>query len=118
MKVKVMRASGHPIKLSEIEAYKQDWRELYDRVQRKCQVGEDAAGFKSVDILRMQKLLARVEQSLMKKYNRVEEWDLLDSPKAMSDKIDEFGNIMLTKRADSDELLYVILDEDMIQNLT
>jgi len=117
MKVKVMRASGHPIDTKDIEAYKQDWRELFDKVEKKCEKGKNAQGQPAKDMFRMQKLLARCEQILMKRYNRVGEWDLLTTPEQMSEKIDKFGNLMITKRRDSGDLLYVILDEDMIQGL-
>jgi len=118
MKVKVMRSSGHPIDEADIEAYKQEWRELYDRVQDKCALGKDATGSSSVDMFRMQKLLARVEQSLMAKYNRVAEWDFIDTPEKALELMEQYGNIMLTRRADSGDLLYVILDEDMIQGIS
>lgn len=115
MKIKVMRASGHPIELEKIEEYKQAWRELYDRIQDKCTLGKSANNDKAINMIRMQKLLARCEQSLMKQYNRVGEWEFLSTPEALSEKIDQFGNLMLTKRADSGDLLYVILDEDLVQ---
>lgn len=115
MKVKVIRSSGHPIDTADIEAYKQDWKELFDKVQDKCKVGIDGTGSASVDMFRMQKLLARTEQILMKRYNRVAEWDFISTPEQAKQVMEQYGNIMLTKRADSGDLLYVILDEDFVQ---
>lgn len=115
MKVKVIRSSGHPIDTAEIEAYKQDWKELFDKVQEKCKVGTNGIGSASVDMLRMQKLLARTEQILMNRYNRVAEWDFIETPEQAKELTDKYGNIMITRRADSGELLYVILDEDFVQ---
>jgi len=115
MKVKVMRASGHPIELEDIEAYKEAWKLLFDKVQRKCSLGENANGDQAQNMFRMQKLLARCEQILMKQYNRVGEWDFITTPEQAVEIMEKHGNIMLTRRQDSGEPLYVILDEDMIQ---
>jgi hypothetical protein len=116
-KVKVMRASGHPLLLEDIEAYKEDFRQLFDKVQDKCTLGLNANDDPSVAMLRMQKLLARCESILMKKYNRVGEWDFIATPEKAVELMEEHGNIMLSRRRDSGELLYVILDEDMIQGM-
>ena len=116
-KVKVMRASGHPLDLEDIEAYKQDWRDLFDKVQDKCAIGENANGDQNQQMFRMQKLLARCERILLNRYNRVGEWEFISSPEQATALMEEHGNIMLTRRRDSGELLYVILDEDMVQGM-
>lgn len=116
MKVKVIRSSGHPIELEDIEAYKQEWRELYDKAQDRYTVGRAATGDRAVDTLGLSKLLDRCERILQAKYNRIAEWDFLDTPEKLLEKMEQHGNLMITRRADNQELLYVILDEDLIQN--
>lgn len=113
-KVKVIRSSGHPIELEDIAAYKEDWKQLFDKIQDRCTIGKTATKDKAYNMFRMQKLLARCESILQERYNRIAEWDFIATPEQAEKLIEKHGNIMLTRRADSGDLLYVILDEDMV----
>ncbi len=108
-KIKTMRISGHPIELEDIKAYNEEWKTLFDKAMDKCKVKDSEVP----DMLRLQKLLAKLEGVLGRKYDRVTEWDFLKTKKAWEVRMEEFGNIMVTKAADTGEMIYVIMDEDM-----
>jgi hypothetical protein len=102
MKIKAFRYSGHPVKVEELELFKKEWKEIFDRAHKKC----------GKDMLRMQKLLSRVESILGNKYKTIEEWDILETVEQWKEKMDLYGNIMVTSHRDTGEILYCIRDEE------
>lgn len=105
MKIKVFRKTGLPVRLEDLNSFKEEWKLIFDKAQDKC----------LPDMLRLQKLLARLENGLQKKYPTICEWDFLKTQEDWDKVIDEYGNIMVTRSLDSGEMLYCILDEEEVR---
>ncbi|MBV6514163.1 MAG: hypothetical protein FMNOHCHN_03753 [Ignavibacteriaceae bacterium] len=101
-KLKVMRLSGRPVDIDELEAYKEKWRITYDKVIERCKL----------DMLRVHKLLLRVERIMQKQYKLVQDWDLPTTEDTWSELVNKYGAIMVVKNAETGELVLVINDQE------
>jgi hypothetical protein len=105
MKVEIMRASGLPLQPDQVEKYMEDWRLLFD----KCKAHTERKNRTNT----LPKLLDRVERQLRSKYEQIRVIDYPTSHRAMLKLWKEYGNLMVAKRADSEKLLLVIIDQDV-----
>ena len=112
--VKVVRASGLPVDKDKLDSYKNEWKELVDKVELKCRVVQEESKTAKLDILRMQALLARLEKILARKYTLIDEWSSNLSNKEWRKRLDEYGNIMIASARDSEDIVYVIMDDQEV----
>lgn len=104
MKVKTVRASGLPVDEEQYNAYKAEWTDIVDKARDKC-------GF---DMLRMQKLLARIENILNKRYTLIDEWEYEVSETEWVRRIEKYGNIMSAITKEDKSLVYIIMDDQEV----
>lgn len=109
-KIKVCRASGLPIEVSHIEDYDKEFKQVYDKVITKLGLLENMPLTEEQSI-RSNKLLTRVQKSLLKKYPVVGEWSLLASSEAWAEKVKQVGPIAVAIDSSTSEIAYIILDE-------
>lgn len=103
--MKLIRHSGLPVKLENLEAYKKEWTEEFDKAKEKH----------GNDMLSLQKDLADLENKLLDKYNVIENIDFVKSIKATKQLIDLYQcPIMIARGLDNpNELIYVLMDRDL-----
>lgn len=106
--IEIMRQSGLPLDPADVEKYIADWRELFDKCQEKVNASKDTDRY-SPD--RLPRLLNRVEQILMKRYKNIDVIEFPKSNKAWLKLWNQYGNIMVAKRADSDVVILAIKDQ-------
>lgn len=102
--VPIFRKSGLPLELEDIQRYRAEWRRLYDKVEKLCKK----------DMLRMQNKLAKIHDIMQKKYKIVGEVQLMDTTESYVRMIKKYGPIIVTTKADSDDLVYYIDDDDNV----
>lgn len=100
----VMRYSGTPVSLANLELWKAEWTLGFDIAKAKH--GNEMLG--------LQKDLAELEEQLKLKYPVVEQWPILSNKKVLLAKIDEVGApIMAARSSDGkNELVYIIMDQE------
>lgn len=104
MKIKAMKASGLPIDETKLEEYKTEWRDLCDKVYKKC----------ALDMLRTQKLLARLELVMQRKYTLVETWNVGNSQKAWRALVEKHGPIQFMAARQDNSVVAVIMDDQEV----
>lgn len=109
MKVKVCRASGNPVKYEHIEQFQQEHRNIYDKVMKKFKLTETSKIDEKLSE-RLTKLFDRINISLLKKYPLEEEWDMVTEQEAWHELIKQYGNIMISRDKEKNQLIYVIFD--------
>ena len=103
----MFRMSGAPVDVEDFEKFREEWRNAAIKIEEKCKIGKDGQ-----DLLRANKLYARVEKILTKKYPTVIEVDFVNTKKGWQNMLDTYGNIIVTKHRHTGELLYMIWDEE------
>lgn len=109
--VKVVRASGMPVRIENLEAFQNEMRSTYDKIM--AREGVDTSKplmLEEEQAKRMQKLLDRVERILRKKYPSEEEWTILKSERAMRAAVAQHGPIMMANDSNTGKPIYVIYD--------
>lgn len=108
--VKVCRASGLPIQMEHIEAYDKEFKAVYDKVIAKLGLIENMPLTEEQSV-RSNKLLTRVQKSLLRKYPVVGEWPFLATAEAWVEKVKQVGPITCAINSETQQLAYVIMDE-------
>jgi hypothetical protein len=101
-KVKVCRATGRPVDTENIEKFLEEFRRIYDKAARLCKM----------DMLRLNRKIAKVENILGKKYPTVIEVDFPNTAKKWQDHLNKYGPTIVTTMRDSQQLVLVIDDVD------
>lgn len=99
--MKVIRQSGMPVQLQNLESYKSEWTLEFDKLQAKH----------GLNMLDLSKDAAVLETELLKKYGTIEIWEPLKTAKAWRSKVLEYGPILVATQQGSKELVYVIADQ-------
>ena len=110
MKIQICRASGLPIKESEIAAFNESHRQLYDKVKTKV-LGTGTL-MTSKEAARMQALLNRLAPKVLKAYTLVETITVSNSKKAWLELVAQHGPIALAKNGLTGDLAAVIMDSE------
>jgi hypothetical protein len=112
--IKVMRASGMPVRIENLDAFQQTMRETYDKIMLREGIDVNKGIFlEEAQAKRMQALLDRVERILRKRYPAVETWPVLKSARAMKAAVTQHGPIMMAKDSETGEPIYVIYDVEI-----
>lgn len=106
-KVQMFRMSGAPVDPEDFESFREEWKNAAIKIEERCKLGKDGQ-----DILRANKLYARVERILTKKYPTVIEVDFIKTKKDWNKMMDMYGNIVVTRHRHTNEMLYMIWDEE------
>lgn len=111
-KIKVVRASGQPVLLENLEKWRNDYRAAYDKILRKA--GMDPENPKKIlereEAEKMQALLERYERTLYRKYPKEEFWQPITEEKEWLETVSKYGPIMLGRDSSTNRLVYVIYD--------
>ena len=105
MKIRILRQSGLPVNLDDLNNYREKFRTLFDKAVR-------IAG---KDMLRLNKKLVIIEKVLQKKYPTVSEVDLPKTLKGWRDLRAKYGNILVSQHLETEEILFVISDQEEVQ---
>lgn len=100
MKVKLIRQSGLPVELSDLEKFKEEFRRLFDIAERVCRK----------DNLRLQKKLAKIENVLQSRHPTLVEIELPNSDESWKTLQEKFGNILVSRHKHTDEMILIISD--------
>lgn len=100
MSVKLIRQSGLPVELENLEKFKEEFRRLFDIAERVCRK----------DNLRMQKKLARIEKVLQDKYPTVIDIELPNSDESWGALQEKFGNILVSRHKHTNEMILIVSD--------
>lgn len=102
MKVPIIRSTGLPVELSDRDAYRNEFRRLYDIAERVCKK----------DYLRLQKRLATFDKILNKIYPTIVEIDFCDTPDSWKQLMNKYGNILVSSNRNTGDLVFVIDDRE------
>lgn len=101
-KVKVMRRSGLPVAPEQLELYKTEWKEGFDAAVSKH--GREMVG--------LNQELAELEKKLNDKYPTIAEWDYPNNTNDTVTLLEQYGNILMARHSELNELVYVIEDNE------
>lgn len=107
--VKVCRSSGMPVKFEHLDLYKDTYRSCYDRMLEKLELTETSA-LSQEQAARMERVMARVEKTLLNKYPNVDYWPFVKSRREWKAKVKQHGPIFVAMDSDTQDISYVILD--------
>lgn len=109
--IKLIRWSGRPPELADLEAYENEFKANYDRIYAELQ----AKG--AVDMLEMQAQLAELDKQLNAKYTLIVSVPFPRSRKAMTSLVDRFGAPVMAARAQdgTNELILVVYDKQFAE---
>lgn len=114
MQVSIIRRTGFPVELNDVKLYKDEFRVLFDRAENILKREALKLGNRIPDQLKMQARIAKIQNALTKKYPTVQEVVLPADAESWISLQNKFGNILVTKHRDKDEVILVIEDmEDM-----
>lgn len=102
MKVPIIRSTGMPVELSDLEAYRNEFRRLFDIASR----------IAKYDMLRLNRRLSTIEKVLTKKFPTVAEVDFCTTPEAWKQLMDKYGNILVSANRDTGDVVFVIDDRE------
>jgi hypothetical protein len=104
-KIILMRQSGYPVDMADMEAYNNDWRVFFDKA------GERAG----LDMMKKQRFLAYGERQLLKKHNKTVEIPLPKTIQEVQDLIALYQDtpIMFARLADKDGVVALLMDKLM-----
>jgi len=111
MKVTLVRASGRPVNIDNIQAYEQEFRTQYDKVLAHVGVNEQSIMNEDTGT-RINKLLNRIQKILLKKYPVQEEVQLPKSQRAWSKLVAQVGPVAVATRLDKAGVALVIMDAE------
>lgn len=106
MKIKVVRASGQPVDPKKADEYTKAWQEGFDRaVDKFGKFGPE-----------VNDQLDQLEKDLHEQFNdlSIVEWEFPKSKKAWLEKLNEYGQVMVTTNVETGELLFVVLDQQFL----
>jgi hypothetical protein len=101
-KVKTMRLSGMPVNMKDFLEFNEKWKLTFDKVIEKH----------GQDMQKVHKILEKYDKLLRAKYKNVVDWEEIKSRKKWSEKLDEYGPILVAKEQGTGDLLYVIADQN------
>lgn len=103
--MKLMRASGLPVELENLNAYQTEWTAEFDRLKDKHKT----------DMLSLQSDLAALENELLAKYKCIIDIDFIKSQKGLKKLMDTYQCpiMVAVSAADAKELVYVLMDRDL-----
>lgn len=99
-KIKVYRMSKLPVNTNHLEAYKNEWRNEYDKLWEANRRDMKALEIKSDEL----------EQRLIEKYPNVSEWDWETSQRNWKYLTKKYGPISIAS-AENGQLIYLIMDQ-------
>lgn len=103
-KIKIVRESGRPVELKQIEEFEIEFKENYDRLNKSRMDGE-------LTMIEMNEKLLGVDVQLADKYDTIKEINMPASLKDWTDLQNEYKtSIRLDMHAETDELFIVLLD--------
>lgn len=108
MKLEICRVSGLPVKIADIDAYNAEFSAVYDRVQKKLGINDGTALSQEM-AGRMNRLLTRIQRTLLRKFPVVEQIEYPKSARAWKKMLEQYGALALA-RTQSNKLAVVILD--------
>jgi len=108
MKIQICRASGLPVKFSDIEAFNEASRQLYDKV--KMHVVGDRNLLNELESERMNRLLTRLGKRVLQSFKLVEDLTVNGTKKSWLELVSEHGPIALAKNSETGALTAVIMD--------
>jgi hypothetical protein len=102
MKLKLFRQSGEPVDLEAREAFKADFKAVYDKAAERA----------GLDMLKLSRMLSFCERQLVKKHNGQVEHDIPKSQKAWAALIAKYEDtpIMLARTTDGKSVVMILMD--------
>jgi hypothetical protein len=97
-----MRLSGMPVNMKDFLEFNEKWKLTFDKVIEKH----------GQDMQKVHKILEKYDKLLRAKYKNVVDWEEIKSRKKWSEKLDEYGPILVAKEQGTGDLLYVIADQN------
>jgi hypothetical protein len=101
MKIKIVRQSGRPIELEDLNSFLAEYKEAHDRCEEEA--GRDMGKF--------QELFLPEEKKLAIKYGSERTVNFPSSKKSIEKFIEKYGNYTIIKDHRKDDLVLVIMDE-------
>ena len=108
MKVQICRASGLPVKFSDIEAYNEAHRALYDRV--KVHVLGTNELMSAEESARMNKLLSRLAPKTLTAFKTIDTINIKGTKASFLELVAEHGPIAIAKNSQTNDLALIIMD--------
>ena len=100
MKVKIIRESGRPVKLEQLEKFDEDFKAAYDAIAEEC--GQDMEA--------MHNKLDGLDAKLAEKYDTIVEIEYPKSALQFRKLLKQYGLITMGLHASTDELVMIIKD--------
>lgn len=100
MKIKIIRESGRPVKLDQLEKFEIEYKSRYDVL----------AADHGKNMLALEKSLEDLDKELAPKYDTIEEIEYPKSARQFRQLIADYGNIMTALHAETEELVFIIID--------
>jgi hypothetical protein len=104
MKVKIIRQSGLPVDLTDLEKFKAEFRTAFDEAEQR--IGKN--------MLLLQTEIQKIERSLQDKYPTVVEIELPTNSKKWKSAMTEYGNILVSSHRETGEIILVISDQEEV----
>ena len=98
-----MRLSGLPVDLEAYKAFNDAWQNTFDKVSEKY----------GHDMQKVHTILERYDSLLRAKYKNVTDWQEMKTKKQWSDKLDQYGPILVAKEQGTGDILYIIADQNL-----
>lgn len=109
MKIQICRESGYPVDMADINAFKEAYGLLYDKVHAHVKPGK--TGFMTEEeALRMNKLLERLRRKLLAQYPVIKTIEITGSPKSWVLLTRQYGPVALAESQVKGKLAAIILD--------
>ncbi len=102
MKVKIIRQSGLPVNLTDLEQFKTEFRTAFDEAEQR--IGKD--------MLTLQTEIQKIERTLQDKYPTVIDVELPTNSKKWKSVMTEYGNILVSSHRETGEIILVISDQE------
>lgn len=115
MQVNIIRRTGMPVQLSDMENYMTEFRALFDKAEKILKREAEKIGNKQPDMLKMQGRIAKIQNALVKKYPTVQEVALPATAEEWLALQTTYGNILVSRMMDKDEVVLVIEDQETFQ---
>lgn len=115
MQVNIIRRTGMPVELDDMNNYMNEFRALFDKAEKILKREAEKIGNKQPDMLKMQGRIAKIQNALTKKYPTIQQVDLPASPQSWLDLQAKYGNILVSRMMDKDEVVLVIEDQETFQ---
>lgn len=113
--VSIIRRTGLPVELQDIKTFTDKFRMLFDKAERILKKEAAKIGNKNPDMLKMQGRIAKIHHVLSKKYPTVQTVELPSSTQDWLDLQAKYGNILVTRMIEKEEVILVIEDQEAAQ---